>query len=110
VRQNLLAPVILSALAGLALAVASAWYERIGPAPPGWSQEICSYDPPRSCRDGVLLAGWPLPYLIDAPGVSRVGTLSIWEDHFRPWSFAADALAASVVVWLLGRLLLRSPR
>lgn len=105
-----LARIALSALAGLTLAVATAWYERFGPAPSGWTQEVCSYNPPRSCRFGVLQAGWPLPYLIDAPGVSRVGQLSIGEDHFHPWAFASDALAGAVLVWVLGRLVLRSRR
>jgi hypothetical protein len=105
-----LARIALVALAGLAFATATRPYERVGPAPPAWGQELCSYNPPRSCRFGAIQAGWPLPYLVDKPGVSRVGQLAIGEDDFRPWAFAFDALAAATVVWLLGWLVLRSRR
>ena len=86
---------------GLALAVASGWHGRVGPAPRAWDQELCSYSPPRSCRDGVLQSGWPLAYLVDARGVSRVGRLAIGEDHFHPWAFAVDAAVAGALIWLL---------
>ena len=93
---------MLSAVAGLALAIASSWYQRIGDAPPEWDQELCSYTPPRSCRDGVLKGGWPLPYVVDAPGVSVVGNVTIiGEDHFHPGPFVADAALAAALVWLL---------
>ena len=93
----------LSLLGGLTLAVASGWYERVGPAPRAWDEELCSYSPPPSCRDGVLQGGWPLAYLVDAPGVSRVGRLAIGEDHFREWAFAVDAAGAAALIWLLFR-------
>jgi len=104
------ARVALSTIAGLALAISSRWYERIGRAPAAWDDELCSLDPPRSCREGVLKGGWPLPYLVDAPGVSVVGKLSIGEDHFQPWAFAADAAIAGAVVWLLSRARERTRR
>ena len=98
------ARLVLAAAAGLAFAVATSWYQRIGPAPPEWDNELCSYNPPRSCRHGVLQGGWPLPYIVDSPGVSVVGKVTIiGEDRFRPWAFAADALIAALAVWLLLR-------
>jgi len=92
----------LSAVAGLVIAIATSWYQRIGPAPPEWDQELCSYHPPRSCRDGVLQGGWPLAYIVDSPGVSVVGKVTIvGEDHFHPLPFAVDAALAGALVWLL---------
>jgi hypothetical protein len=107
VLKRWLTRLALSAVAGLLFAVATGWYERIGRAPPAWDQELCSYSPPRSCRFGVLQSGWPLPYLVDAPGVSRVGQLAFGEDHLRPWAFVADALIGSVIVWLVMAVALR---
>ena len=96
------ARLVLAAVGGLVFALATSMYQRIGPAPPEWHQELCSYTPPRSCRYGVLQAGWPLPYVVDAPGISVVGKVTIvGEDHFHPWPFVADALIAGAVVWLL---------
>ena len=87
-------------LFGLALASGSRWYERVGPAPTAWHEsEVCSFSPPRSCRDGVLQAGWPLAYLVDAPGVSRVGQLALVEDKFRPAAFAVDAALGTLIGW-----------
>lgn len=92
----------LSTVAGLVLAIASSWYQRIGDAPPEWDQELCSYTPPRSCREGVLKGGWPLPYIVDSPGVSVVGKVTIiGEDRFHAAPFLADAAIAGALVWLL---------
>jgi hypothetical protein len=45
----------------------------------------------RSCE--VAAAGWPMPYLIDYPGISVVGSANLsgallGEDHFRWGAFA----------------------
>lgn len=107
--MTLRARLVLAAVAGLAFTLATSWYQRIGPAPPEWDQELCSYTPPRSCRDGVLQGGWPLPYIVDSPGVSVVGKVTIiGEDRFRPRAFVADALIAGVVIWLLLQALRRA--
>ena len=102
----------LALLFGLAFAACSRWHERVGPAPVAWHEsEVCSFSPPRSCRDGVLQAGWPLAYLLDAPGVSRVGQLALVEDQFRPAAFGADAALGAIVGWgLLRGLARRRPR
>lgn len=40
--------------------------------------------------------GWPLIFIIDQPGVSVTGRLSILEDALYPWSFLLNTL-----FWLL---------
>lgn len=40
--------------------------------------------------------GWPLIFIIDQPGVSVTGRLSILEDVLYPWSFLLNTL-----LWLL---------
>lgn len=40
--------------------------------------------------------GWPLIFIIDQPGVSVTGRLSILEDVLYPWSFLLNTL-----FWLL---------
>ena len=100
--MNARSRVPLSAIAGLACAVGTAWYQRVGAAPPEWDQELCSFQPPRSCREGVLVGGWPFPYLVDRPGVSVVGKITIiGEDDFHPVPFAADAIVLGGLIYLL---------
>lgn len=60
----------------------------------------------------VAAAGWPLPYLVDYPGLSPgndaalIG-LALGVDRLRPEAFVVDLLAwtvlAAVLAWLLGR-------
>lgn len=40
--------------------------------------------------------GWPFIFIIDQPGVSVTGRLSIVEDVLFPWSFLLNTL-----IWLL---------
>jgi hypothetical protein len=67
------------------------------------------------CESGCLSAagGWPVPYLVDYPGISPVGSVSLTYallgiDRIRP-----AALAATFVFWLgvvaVVRLLARKP-
>ena len=69
-------------IAGLALALASSAYA-------GQAQAL--HAEIMGCEHGctVAAAGWPLPYLIDYPGISVVGSASLTgaltgEDQFRP--------------------------
>jgi hypothetical protein len=63
------------------------------------------------CESGCLVAagGWPAPYLVDYPGISPVGSVSLTDallgiDNIRPFGLAATFafwLAVSVLaVWL----------
>ena len=63
----------------------------------------------KSCQ--VAAAGWPLPYVIDYPGLSPVGSASLLGallglDNIRPASllgnFAFWMSAFTTVVWLRG--------
>jgi hypothetical protein len=77
-------------MAGLALALASSAYA---------GEARALYTEIMACEHGctVAAAGWPLPYLIDYPGISVVGSAGLMgaltgEDQFRPWPFLVTAL------------------
>lgn len=43
----------------------------------------------------VVTGGWPLPFLVDNPSISPVGSVSLVNailrmDHFRVWAFLGD--------------------
>ena len=54
----------------------------------------------------VVVGGWPLPYLLDKPYLSPVGSVSVTDallgiDHFRAGRFLADALLIWGLLWVL---------
>lgn len=77
----------------LALALASSYVERVGPAPAAWRDELCSPFPLHPCGEGVLQGGWPFAFLLDKPGISVMSALGLVEDRFEPWAFWADVAA-----------------
>jgi len=94
-------------IAGLALALASSAYA---------GEARALYAEIMGCEHGctVAAAGWPLPYLIDYPGISVVGSASLTgaltgEDQFRPRSFLVTASFWALValaiqlIWSLAR-------
>jgi hypothetical protein len=82
----------------IALAAASVELERVGPAPAAWHAERCAPMPLHACAEGVLQGGWPAAFLLDQPGVSRMGQLAFVEDRFRPGAFVLDALLAWIAL------------
>ncbi len=50
------------------------------------------------CPKPVLNGGWPAPYLVDNPGISRPNQLAFVEDDFRPWPFVANI---AFYAWLI---------
>lgn len=82
--------ILFALVVGSAFALASSGYA-------GQAQAL--YVEIMGCEHGctVAAAGWPLPYLIDYPGISVVGSASLTgaltgEDEFRPWSFLGTAI------------------
>ena len=78
------------------------------------SRATVNYPDVDGCAAGctVAAAGWPFPYLVDYPGISPAGSVSLTEaafgsDHVLWTSFVASWLAWAVpvvlLVWLLGR-------
>lgn len=91
---------------GLLLALASSAF-------PGRTTAV--YSEIMGCEAGceVAAAGWPVPYLVDYPGISVVGSAGlsgalVGEDHFRLLPFLLTALFWTALVLLV--LLLRSRR
>lgn len=70
-----------------AIALLTAYVERVGPAPAQWRDELCSPFPLHPCDEGVLQGGWPLAYLLDKPGISVMSQLGMIEDRFEPTPF-----------------------
>ena len=93
---------------GLAVALASSAYA-------GQAQAL--YAEIMGCEHGctVAAAGWPLPYLIDYPGISVVGSASLMgaltgEDQFRLWSFLGTTIFWALVALAAGALWKRGRR
>ncbi|MFL5489322.1 MAG: hypothetical protein ACJ8AJ_12660 [Gemmatimonadaceae bacterium] len=92
---------LLTLVAALSLATISVRIERVAPAPAMWDQELCAPEPLHPCTSGVLQGGWPLPFLLDRPGISVMGQLAFVEDLFRPKWFALDVLVIWLALWAL---------
>ncbi len=58
------------------------------------------------CAIAVLGAGFPLPFLVDNPGISVEGKLALGEDDFRAGAFAGDVL----IYWGIGLIMSRLVR
>ena len=48
-----------------------------------------------------LAVGWPFPYIVDGPGVSPVGTVSIFGALIGVDTLFITAMVKTFVVWLL---------
>jgi len=46
--------------------------------------------------------GWPLVFLVDQPGVSVTGRLTLLEDVIYPMAFALDVLFWAAAFWFVG--------
>lgn len=77
-------------------------------------RSVARYADIEGCVTGceVAAAGWPLPYVVDYPGLSpanraSLGGLAMRVDRFRGEAFAIDLLAwtalAAVIVLVPGR-------
>ncbi|MBW3571140.1 MAG: hypothetical protein KY467_08540 [Gemmatimonadetes bacterium] len=90
------------AAAAVALACASAAYQRVGPRRTVEGEGWCGT--PAPCAVPVLGAGFPLPFLIDNPQVSVPGAIALVEDDFRPAAFLANVLVYFALALLAVRL------
>jgi hypothetical protein len=100
-----LQPLIPILALAVGLALASLAVQRTGPLRLGDGEGFCPGAAP--CRVPVLGAGFPVPYLIDAPQVSVPGRVALVEDDFRVGAFLANvvfyALLAALGLRLRGR-------
>lgn len=57
---------------------------------------------PESCEQGCdfVAAGWPFPYLVDHPGISPTGSVSLINGLLGVDMMRPGALAATFVFWL----------
>ncbi|NHZ32942.1 hypothetical protein [Massilia rubra] len=82
-------------LIGLVLAMAmtlaflSAFVERTGPQLAQYGN-LCGPAATDPCYKPVLKGGFPVAYLLDAPGVSRERQLAFVEDHLSPAGLILD--------------------
>lgn len=89
-------------LAGFGLAILSFAYQPIGPESRIVGTECQQFS---DCYDPVRGGGFPVQYMIDAPGITHWGALG-FEDEFRFWHFVADLCfyicLVLIVRWISG--------
>jgi len=101
-----LARVGIAFVAALTLTLMSTLIERTGPELVSYSN-LCPDPKLPPCAKPALKAGFPIPYLFDAPGVSRERQLAFGEDKVHMASFAADIIFYFVITLLIGWRALR---
>lgn len=77
----------------ITLALMSAYVERVGRDMVSYGN-LCGATGSDNCYKPALKGGFPVPYLFDAPGVSRERQLAFGEDHLR-----VGALVANIAVY-----------
>ena len=95
---------LLALVISMGLALASFFYQRIGPAQ-GFVGTECG-DPTDRCYGPVLNGGFPLPFVVDRPTVSVSNFLFV-EDEIRIWAFLTDMLFYLVIFVLIRQLIAR---
>ena len=103
--RTLLRNVLLTLAVSLALAVGSFGIRRQGPEM-GEIGNVCGPAGDQPCYVPLLSAGWPLAFVVDAPGVSVPDKLG-FEDDIRPGIFVVDVLfyfSLLSLAWRYGRL------
>jgi hypothetical protein len=86
----------------IGLALASFFYQRIGPAQ-GFAGTECG-NPQNKCYAPVLNGGFPFPFVIDQPTISIPGHLFV-EDEIRIWAFLIDVMFYLIVFWTARQLI-----
>lgn len=89
----------------ITLSLMSSYVERIGPDMVSYGN-VCGPTGNDKCYKPALKGGFPVPYLYDAPGVSRERQLAFGEDKVRLGALAANTavyFALLFVVWITWR-------
>jgi hypothetical protein len=84
-------------------ALGSSFVERFGPDQAifcALGKSIDGFD--IYCPKPVLNGGWPAPYLVDNPGISRPNQLAFVEDYFRLWPFLSNI---AFYAWMLAGII-----
>lgn len=102
--KNFLILVLITFLA-ITLTLISSHVERIGPDLVLYGN-LCGPSGNDQCYKPALKGGFPVPYLYDAPGVSRERQLAFGEDKVRLGGLAANIavyFAVLLAVWITWR-------
>jgi hypothetical protein len=98
---------LISLVLALTVTTLTIFYQRLG-------TELVAYEgvEPGWSYTRVIVAGWPLPFIYDKPGLSVANSVAwsgamLGEDQFRPWPFLGNVAIYFVVFWLI-RIVVRS--
>jgi hypothetical protein len=91
--------IALGLVLSITVAILSVNVERIGPEQIEYGN-LCGPSSSDACYKPAFKGGFPVAFLIDAPGVSVEYQLAFVEDNFYPWAFVLD-VAAYLAVYLL---------
>lgn len=94
-------------LAAVLLALLSMRVQRRGPEEVAYGN-LCGPTMSDLCYKPALKGGFPIAYLVDAPGVSVEDQLSFGEDHFRAREFALDVVIYFALLLTAGVMARRS--
>ncbi|RYG98197.1 MAG: hypothetical protein EON58_07825 [Alphaproteobacteria bacterium] len=96
---------VIAFVLAITLTLVSSYVERVGPDLVSYGN-LCGPTGNEKCYKPALKGGFPIPYLHDAPGVSRERQLAFGEDNVRLAALATNIVvyfAISLVAWVAWR-------
>lgn len=93
----------LALIAAIALALLSVHIERIGPDLVQYGN-LCGPAGSAPCYKPALKGGFPIAYLVDAPGISVERQLAFFEDNLHPGALGADVALYFTIFMTMARL------
>lgn len=91
---------LLTLLLAVVLALASVRVQRQGPEQVVQGN-LCGPRADGPCLRPALKGGFPAAYLVDRPGVSVEGQLSLWEDELLPLALLVDIVFYVLLLQLM---------
>jgi len=104
VKTRLLKKYLIILLLALVFTIVTIIYKKNGPFMGVYGNLCGPGNTGELCIKPILQAGWPLPYLLDYPGVSVRGRLSILEDDFYFGFFTLDVFFFACCINMIWKL------
>jgi hypothetical protein len=106
-QKRILRRYLIVLLLGIICTFVTITYQKKGPFMGVYGNLCGPDDTGELCIRPILQGGWPLPYLLDFPGVSVPGRLSFLEDDFYFGFFMIDFFFFACCINLIWNLIKR---